>query len=1067
MFKKLVVLLLLCSVLFSFNRAQAFSYDQQKIDPLFLGEVKNTEEWIPVLIELKDDPGITWWSNARSFLMRSNRHDFSSSLSEQDKMFHFIEPYEQSLRSRQANFLRKITAEGIRFIPRHQISLTINAISGEVLGTDLPRLEQFRQISYIYDDRYEVLPMRQRMSRSTGAEIAWRGFDDGSLPNATGRGQLIGIIDSGLFRGHPDFTRPRKVLGGYDFADGNNDFGDYMGHGTHVAGIAAGYGSENHKGMAYEASLMIYKVFSSRRQGARISDVQAAIDRSVEDKCDVINLSLGSIHEFPAVGTTSYHKSIANANKAGVFVVSSAGNSGSRRPEIPWASGPPANVKEAFSVGATNDRFEDVFLTVFPGLENEKKILGAHAPPTRRLTSEMFSNGLVDAGYGRVQDFDLDDDDVRGKVALIKRGPLPNAITFREKVENATRNGALGVVLYNHTPGELMVPGLMGQGETPDQLSHLVPTIMLTLEDGNYLINNIEYFPSINIEYKNVTIMADFSSMGPTPDGVFKPEISAPGHDIISAYGSSNYASMGGTSMSSPSVAGLAALLKEVHPEWNHDQIKSAFMNTAEIAFNRFNHLPKTFLLQGAGTARIEKAVKTPAFIYPRALILHEVAQIEDRTFTVTNAKSTRQQFEISFELFLLKGETSPIEAVFCNNQLSIDGSKEESFTVSFEIDRNKMNRNIYEAVIRLGDELHIPLVFFKNDLTVDDPLSSIYMSNQKLDLTPDSHLVNDQFISIYFTFNTGTLLTASSQGETVYIGRNYGAVEISIEDSEGENWEHIATLNNISPGPYVVEWNGRNQYGSFFLPKGDFQIVIRMEKRVLRNDQWVPDEYYRVTQNFEVIDSLVPPPANAVFSTLKTYREFEDFELDINFGDLSQHEGIDANIERIEFELNYDSSRIMYRRHTLAGFLARNRDDLFFDIDVDDYEGWVKINIEFYDMPLHEFLDERSIVLTFRTISTGRANFTGRNFRVVLSNGDYIRVRPSNPSVRITNRQFLHADINNDRIVDRHDFEIFLKSFGSRYGDENYDPRCDFNQDMKVGILDLMIIAEEMGSFY
>lgn len=195
-----------------------------------------------------------------------------------------------------------------------------------------------------------------------GADKIWNGSYPGGQPNVgfTGKGVKIGIIDTGIDYTHSDlggcFGPSCHVAGGYDFVNKDHDPMDDMGHGTHVADIAAGKGTP--KGVAPDATLFAYKVCDSNGN-CETSNILAAIERSIDpnqdkdfsDHMNVINISLGG----EGNPEDSQSTAVNNAVKAGIVVVVSAGNSG------PWENsiGSPGTAKDAITVGASdkNDKY--------------------------------------------------------------------------------------------------------------------------------------------------------------------------------------------------------------------------------------------------------------------------------------------------------------------------------------------------------------------------------------------------------------------------------------------------------------------------------------------------------------------------------------------------------------------------------------------------------------------------------------------------------------------------------------------------------------------------------------
>jgi minor extracellular serine protease Vpr len=224
--------------------------------------------------------------------------------------------------------------------------------------------------------------------------------------------------------------------------------------------------------------------------------------------------------------------------------------------------------------------------------------------------------GDVSASYARTTPLNgctSISEDLTGKIALIDRG----VCTFGTKVRNAAAKGAIGVLVANNVAGDPVAMGSDG-GAMP------VPAAMVSKNDGVALGGSGE----ITIDGDNVTeiktgnagIIAGFSSRGPTPfTYLIKPDLTAPGVNVYSSVFDGLYAMFQGTSMATPHLAGSAALLLQLHPDWSPDDVKSALVNTAKRPV--FDHVtgeaPTGVLTRGGGRADLAAANATPVLISP------------------------------------------------------------------------------------------------------------------------------------------------------------------------------------------------------------------------------------------------------------------------------------------------------------------------------------------------------------------------------------------------------------------------------------------------------------------
>jgi subtilisin family serine protease len=365
---------------------------------------------------------------------------------------------------------------------------------------------------------------------------------------------------------------------------------DFGGHGSHTSSTAGG----NHNtpltgdaadllgtvsGIAPRARIATYKVCWQFPAGGSCatSDSTAAIDQAVADGVDVINYSIsGSRTNF----LDSVEVAFLFAADAGVFVATSAGNSGPGASTVahpgPWLTS---------TAATTHDRnfSAEVVLGDAAGTFVGASTNTTGAGPADLVYSADVGLGGADPNQVRLcYPGTLDPALVTGKIVLCDRG----AIARVDKSLAVFMAGGVGSILANPNPG---------QSQNAD--FHSVPTVHVDNVSGDAIrayatgggTPTAQIFPSFPDPDLNAPSIAGFSSRGPLLAGdgnLLKPDIAAPGVDVLAAVappgnGGADFASYSGTSMASPHVAGLAALLTQLHPDWSPMMIKSALMTSA------------------------------------------------------------------------------------------------------------------------------------------------------------------------------------------------------------------------------------------------------------------------------------------------------------------------------------------------------------------------------------------------------------------------------------------------------------------------------------------------------
>lgn len=238
-------------------------------------------------------------------------------------------------------------------------------------------------------------------------------YDD--LP-LNGEGQTIAVIDSGIDYTHPalggGFGAGRKVIGGYDFVDGDGDPMDTFGHGTEVAGILAAdeYLADGlrHRGIAPAANLIALRIDSN---GSAVPDsrietaLQWVIDHRTEFGITVVNISYGTGHFDEPTISTIYGDEIQALADSGVSIVASSGNAGvSTGPGIDT----PAADPNVVSVGSIDSN------DVISSFSERGNVLDLLAP------GEFVYTTLRSGGFGVVDGTSFAAPVVAGTVALMR-----------------------------------------------------------------------------------------------------------------------------------------------------------------------------------------------------------------------------------------------------------------------------------------------------------------------------------------------------------------------------------------------------------------------------------------------------------------------------------------------------------------------------------------------------------------------------------------------------------------------------------------------------------------------
>jgi len=446
-----------------------------------------------------------------------------------------------------------------------------------------------------------------------------------------GSGIIISVIDTGVDFNQPDLEG--QIIGGYDFVGNDKMPEDTDGHGTQVIGIIAANG--NLKGIAPNSKILVYKV-SEDGESVPTSMVIKAIEKSIEDGADIINISLG-INQTNVKIDQVVTKAIQN----NIFVVTAAGNFG---PELNTIGSPAMN-PNAITVGATFNNIPSSLVSIF---EMEDKTFNVFPMVGTQSLDEPITSQIVFGKYGKIQE--LSELDIKDSILLVERGSdIENEIIyFSDKEKNASALGAKAIIVYNNEPGIFfgeLIHEYIDEGYNPT-----IPALSLSKEDGlivkEMLKNNVVGMLDI---FYHPDFVAHFSSRGPVSPFYIKPDLVAPGAFINTTDINKDYSISSGTSFAAPHVAGAAALILQKNSELTPEELKSILMTTSDIVYDQYG---KEFPIEVSGNGRVNvsKAIDAELIIMPPNLIfdLSSANQIQTKNLKIKGISD--ESISITFE---------------------------------------------------------------------------------------------------------------------------------------------------------------------------------------------------------------------------------------------------------------------------------------------------------------------------------------------------------------------------------------------------------------------------------
>ncbi|KAI8878958.1 subtilisin-like protein [Backusella circina FSU 941] len=566
-----------------------------------------------------------------------------------------------------------------------------------------------------------------------------------------GKGIFIGIIDSGIDYMHPalggGFGKGYKVAAGYDLVGDNynedegikpiedDDPSDNCpipgdGHGTHVAGIIAGYDPiRNFSGVAPDATLGMWRIFSCASIGSSDDLILQALIRAYEAGVDIINLSLGSSASW---SSSAVNTAVENIIAHGVVVVLSAGNSGD---ESMFTMSTPSIAQSAISVASIeNDFFYGpsfkasgidhfipssnlVFLTIAYSFAygNTSHFPDQSIPMVIQTYHNIISNT---AELCDKENIYFSENNIKGSLILVPYEPdcyLPIARIAKEK-------DALGLILIFRDDFH---SGINSKLETN------ITSLIINADYGLELMKQYKAAGTVRIKLRNSQgksylnqnhvggTISSFSSVGPTAELLFKPEIAGVGGAILSTvpikYG--GWTMHRGTSMSAPYVAGsiglyLAAYGKNL--KHNPMFIKEKFMNYAKPVQVYESSALDSPLRQGAGLIQVYDTITQTTHISPSKISFNDTATdlYKSHTLIIDNWGPDEVKYSlynnvsvalVSFNASSNEVYSGPPDRVtksvgvtFSTNDITIPSNKSVDVTITVDLSDPSLSSHFY-----------------------------------------------------------------------------------------------------------------------------------------------------------------------------------------------------------------------------------------------------------------------------------------------------------------------------------------------------------------------------------
>jgi subtilisin family serine protease len=791
-----------------------------------------------------------------------------------------------NVRAEKAAF--KKAAAGISYTERRSFDVLFNGYSIEIDSANRAKLQRLDSVKALwpvdviqapeFDPSSGSAPDLATAIAMTGANIAQ------TTLGITGAGVRVAVMDTGVDYDHADLGGDgvqrsnsnvfptARVISGWDFvgdafnADPSSPLynpnttpdaypDDCGGHGSHVAGIVGANGTV--RGVAPDVSFGAYRVFGCN--GSTTADIMiAAMERALADGMQVLNMSIGSSFQWPQYPTGAAATRLVNK---GVAVVASIGNSGPQggAPNGLYSAGAPGVGTKVIGVASfDNTHVRQPSFTVSPDATaiGYSAATGAPAPPTSGSLPMSKTGTTTTANDGCAA---LPAGSQTGNAVLIRRGTC----SFFIKASNAQNAGAAAVVLYNNAAG-FVNPTVAG---TP---AITIPVVMVTNTAGALIDGRIAAGATTMTWTNQLTstpnptggLISGFSSFGLAADLSLKPDIGAPGGSIYSTVPieQGRYGQNSGTSMSSPHVAGAAALMLQARPNTPSNAMRARLQNSADPA--GWWASPGLGLdnvhRQGAGMLDIDDTILASVSVEPGKLSLGESGGGSNvATLTVKNDGSSAVTFDLSHAPALATGPQNnsrnaapnnvftaisyfiaPSTVAFSAPSVSVPAGGSASFQVTITPNAGLPERGLHGGYVVLtpqggGQTYRVPYAGLKGDYQTVEVLVPTANGFPWLAQQIGSSLFNRP------TGGTFTMAGVDIPQFIVHLDHQARRVRFEAFDAvTGKAWHRISDdqyvgRNSTATSFFAFAWDGTTTAGNkaYTVPNGQYVAKLSVLK--------------------------------------------------------------------------------------------------------------------------------------------------------------------------------------------------------------------------------------------